>query len=242
MNSTIGKEGTMTSSRRQFIAAGGMIVAGSAVLVNAMPAPLIAAARAAGEAVVTPNEDLMREHGLLNRVLLIYEDIAYRMKTRSEFPPDALNSAATIIKDFIEDYHEKLEEEYLFKRFEKANQLADLVKVLHQQHDGGRKLTDYLIHHSKAGDMKDPATEREIMRRIALFIRMYRPHEAREDTILFPAFKKLVSKNEYDSLGDDFEKEEKKKFGEDGFESVLHRVEAIEKSMGIYELAQFTPA
>jgi hypothetical protein len=29
---------------------------------------------------------------------------------------------------------------------------------------------------------------------------MYNPHEAREDTVLFPAFRNLVSKNEYDSL------------------------------------------
>ncbi len=34
---------------------------------------------------------------------------------------------------------------------------------------------------------------------------MYRPHEAREDTILFPALRKLVSKNEYHSLGEKFE-------------------------------------
>ncbi|AHF17361.1 hypothetical protein NIASO_06125 [Niabella soli DSM 19437] len=30
---------------------------------------------------------------------------------------------------------------------------------------------------------------------------MYRPHEAREDTVLFPAFRKIVSRHEYDSLG-----------------------------------------
>jgi hemerythrin-like domain-containing protein len=38
------------------------------------------------------------------------------------------------------------------------------------------------------------------------FIRMYNPHEAREDTVLFPAFRKLVSSHEFDALGEDFEK------------------------------------
>ena len=38
------------------------------------------------------------------------------------------------------------------------------------------------------------------------FIRMYNPHEAREDTVLFPGFRKIVSGHEYDSLGEDFEK------------------------------------
>jgi hemerythrin-like domain-containing protein len=70
---------------------------------------------------------------------------------------------------------------------------------------------------------------------------MYNPHEAREDTVLFPAFRKLVSKHEYDSLGEEFENNEHKKFGEDGFEIMVNRVAEIEKSLGIYDLAQFTP-
>lgn len=70
---------------------------------------------------------------------------------------------------------------------------------------------------------------------------MYRPHEAREDTVLFPAFRKIVSTHEYDALGEEFEDNEHKKFGQDGFETMVDRVAAIEKSLGIYELAQFTP-
>jgi hemerythrin-like domain-containing protein len=70
---------------------------------------------------------------------------------------------------------------------------------------------------------------------------MYNPHEAREDTVLFPAFRKIVSANEYASLGEDFEKKEHELFGEDGFEKMVDKVTNIEKKLGIYELAQFTP-
>jgi hypothetical protein len=58
---------------------------------------------------------------------------------------------------------------------------------------------------------------------------------------LFPAFRKIVSKNEYDSLGEEFEKNEHKMFGRGGFESMVNKVANIEKSLGIYELSQFTP-
>jgi hemerythrin-like domain-containing protein len=87
-------------------------------------------------------------------------------------------------------------------------------------------------------------TEAENQRLIQLltsFNNMYRPHEAREDTVLFPAFRKIVSKNEYDSLGEEFEKNEQKLFGKDGFETMVNKVADIEKSLGIYELSQFTP-
>src|SRR5437870_11905955 len=73
------------------------------------------------------------------------------------------------------------------------------------------------------------------------FIRMYNPHEAREDTVLFPAFRKTVSPHEFDSLGEDFEKKEDELFGEDGFEKVVGKVAGIEKGLGLYELAPLTP-
>jgi len=73
------------------------------------------------------------------------------------------------------------------------------------------------------------------------FLRMYRPHEAREDTVLFPAFRTIVSAHEYDALGDDFEKKEDELFGDEGFFKVVDQVAQLEKKLGIYELAQFTP-
>jgi len=47
---------------------------------------------------------------------------------------------------------------------------------------------------------------------------MYEPHTAREDTLVFPAFKKEVEPKGYDELGDQFEDIEKREFGGDGFD------------------------
>ena len=69
---------------------------------------------------------------------------------------------------------------------------------------------------------------------------MNSPHEAREDTVLFSAFRGIVSANEFDSLGE-VEKKEDELFGDDGFFKVVDRVAEIEKKLGIYDLAQFTP-
>ena len=74
------------------------------------------------------------------------------------------------------------------------------------------------------------------------FTRMYRPHEAREDTILFPAFQALVSEKEYKELGQQFEGKEHELFGKEGFEGQVAHVEQIERKLGIYDLAQFTPS
>lgn len=189
---------------------------------------------------VSPPEDLMQEHGLLNRILLIYDTCRTHLANKTAFPKDALGTAANVIRTFVEDYHEKQEENYLFPRFQKANQLTDLVNVLLQQHQAGRRITDQIMQLTKSQTATE-AENQKLAQLLASFNTMYRPHEAREDTVLFPAFRKIVSKHEYDSLGEEFEKNEHKLFGEDGFETMINKIAGIEKSLGIYELSQFTP-
>src|SRR5438874_663307 len=63
---------------------------------------------------VTPTEDLMREHGLLKRILLIYDEVRGRIDAKKDFAPETVTDSAKIIRSFIEQYHEKLEEDYLF--------------------------------------------------------------------------------------------------------------------------------
>ena len=50
-----------------------------------------------------------------------------------------------------------------------------------------------------------------------------------------------MSAHEFDSLGEDFEKKEDELFGQGGFFKVVDHVAEIEKQLGIYDLAQFTP-
>lgn len=190
---------------------------------------------------VSPAEDLMREHGLLKRVLLIYGESIRRIEKGEDLPPSALADSAKIIRSFIEDYHEKLEENFLFPRFEKAGKLESLVRTLRDQHQGGRRLTDITLKLATAKSLKMEEERTQLAVSLRQFIRMYEPHEAREDTVLFPAFRKIVSQHEYDSLGEDFEKKEHELFGKEGFEGMVDKVAEIEKTLGIHDLSLFTP-
>ena len=198
------------------------------------------AAQSTQKEEVAPAEDLMREHGVLKRVMLIYDEIVRRIRL-GETPADQLAQSATIIRTFIEDYHEKLEEDQLFPRFRKAGKLVDLVDTLLAQHQAGRAVTDIILKGATAQALKDPTRERHVVHAIAQFNRMYAPHEAREDTVLFPAIRQVVLPAEYDRMGDQFEDKEHELFGPNGFEKMVDRVAEIEKSLGIYDLSQFTP-
>jgi hemerythrin-like domain-containing protein len=204
----------------------------------AVPLPSLAQARkkeSEGEEDVSTNEDLMREHGVLNRILLIYDKGIRRIQANNKFDLSIIGKSAGLIQKFIEDYHEKLEENHLFPRFEKAGKLVDLVKTLRTQHAAGRTVTGRILASVKSGDTQALGGD------LAAFVRMYRPHEAREDTVLFPALHEIVSKHEYDAMGEQFESIERKTFGGDGFDMAVDQVTDLEKQFGIYDLAQFTP-
>ena len=234
-------KGIVNGARREFMKKGGLLVAAASVI-----QPIGSLARGApieekkGKEI-SPAEDLMREHGALSRILLIYDDIIERLNSGKEFPPEVLTSSAGLIRRFVEDYHEKLEEDYLFPRFEKAGKLVDLVKILFQQHQAGRRLTDHIRSLAALSTVKNPEEKRRLTRYLRLFIRMYRPHKAREDTVLFPAFHTIVSPKEFDTLGESFEDKEEELFGKNGFERVVEEVAGLEKKLGIYDLSQFTP-
>ena len=232
-------------SRRQFLLAAtatgtGLLAAGASGIGEAgQPVPPSKGAAQAAEDIAPP-EDLMREHGVLNRILLIYDACLERLRGRNPLGPAPLVGAAKILRTFIEGYHEKLEEDHLFPRFEKAGKLVDLVKVLREQHQVGRQLTDDILRLATPATLNDAQGAKALARPIVQFTRMYRPHAAREDTVLFPALRGLMTAKEFDQMGDQFEDREHQLFGEHGFEDIVAQVAGFEKMLGIYELGQFT--
>jgi hemerythrin-like domain-containing protein len=239
--------------RRNLIRAGGLVLAGGLCAPAVLARPAFAEEQKGTveklkEAVigkdkseeVSPPEDLMREHGVLDRVLLVYEATLHRFAANEDVDPSLITNSAGIIRDFINNYHEKSEETYIFPRFKQAGKLTGLVDVLLAQHQAGRRVTATILR--LAPESRNSSDQRrQLADAMQSFITMYRPHAAREDTELFPKLKDIVSSNEYDSMAEAFEDEEHRLFGDDGFEKMVQRVADLEKSVGINDLSQFTP-
>lgn len=167
-------------------------------------------------------EDLMREHGILNRILLIYEAIIYK-----DIEDASLSiRAALIVRKFIEDYHEEMEERYIFPYLQDRGIYVELIDILKHQHNIGRELTSRIL---ASGD-KD-AMEK--------FIHMYRAHETREDTEVFPVYHNLASSDVYNNTSNIFEETEMEIFGDHGYNRVLEEVVHIERRLGISDLSVY---
>jgi hemerythrin-like domain-containing protein len=206
----------------------------------ALPLRALGAEQTEPDAEISPAEDLMREHGVLARLLLVYE-AALPASDASPAHLPVVVQAAELVRRFIEDYHEKLEEDFVFPRFEAADRLRPLVRTLRTQHDRGRSLTDDILRLARGGGAAAVAAGSPLRTAVGAFVRMYRPHAAREDTVLFPAFHPLLSDKDYDRLGEQFEDREHALFGAAGFHGIVAEVAALETSLGIGDLNHFTP-
>jgi hypothetical protein len=66
------------------------------------------------------------------------------------------------------------------------------VAILEQQPKTGRSLTDTVVRLAMPSAIKQPDERAKLCHAMELFVRVYEPHEAREDTVLFPAFRKFT--------------------------------------------------
>lgn len=186
-------------------------------------------------------EDLMREHGVLRRCLIVYSETAARLRGSDHIDPQPVQRTAELFRRFGEGYHEmQLEELHIFPKVKQAGgPAAALVDVLTAQHERGREITAYILQVVGKGSIG--AGEAEPMARaLHNFVRMYRAHAAREDTVVFPAWKEALSDQQLHEMGERFEDIERQTFGHDGFEDAVKQIAQIEEALGLADLAKFT--
>ena len=183
----------------------------------------------------------MREHGVLRRTLIVYSEVASRLRANSgPVDPRALADAAKLFREFGKQYHERmLEEQYIFPEVRKAGGPNEtLVEVLLTQPQRGREITDYLNRVASAGQITQNAEA--LAKALAGMSRMYEAHSAWEDTVIFPAWKKMQSKARLDELGEKFEEIEHQQFGKDGFDDAVERITGIEQTLGLADPGVYT--
>lgn len=181
----------------------------------------------------------MREHGVLERILVVWHEAEGPLRRGEPIDVAALRDSVELVQRFIERYHERLEEDFVFPRLERAGQQRELVRTLRDQHEVGRGITAELVR--ALGGSLDAPSRTQLADRFAAYARMYLAHASREDTIVFPAFRELVGEA-YAELGEKFEEREHELVGEGGFRGAVAEVARIERAFGVDDLSRFTPA
>lgn len=239
----------MEDAHAKFAAREGAAGTRRSFLSRAAGAGLILAGAAPGRAdepeeEVTATEDLMREHGVLRRILIVYSETAGKLRRdAAAVDAKAVAAAATLFRELGEQYHERmLEEQHVFPAVRRAGgDAAKLVDTLEGQHRRGREITAFVLDAVQRGAI-GAASGAAVAAAMDGMVRMYRSHAAREDTVVFPAWKKALAPAEIEELGERFEEIEQEQLGKDGFEHALERIARVEQALGLDSLAAFTAA
>ena len=182
----------------------------------------------------------MKEHGVVERLLLIYQRILEKAITGQEIDIEAIHHVSEIVRDYVVNHHEKDEEEFIFPKFREANYIVEIVDTLERQHDVTEELNGQIMDLSAKGQDISQDELVRLLDHCGMFINMYLPHISRENTILFPAFFDIVSGDYIRDIKEKMEDEEDIKLGETGFRGLVGRVSEIEKQVGCHDLAQYT--
>jgi hemerythrin-like domain-containing protein len=130
-----------------------------------------------------------------------------------------------------------LEQAHIFPALRKTQSpAAALVATLIAQHDRGREITDYIRAVTGKGKIADAEALAGAFETLDV---MYENHAAREDTIVFPAWREMLSERQLHDLGETFEDIEHRQFGKDGFADAVKQIAAIEEALGFADLGQF---
>jgi len=225
--------------RRGLLGAGAGLGAGLVLGSGAaQPGDALAASPPAEDQPPSPGETLMTEHGVLKRLLLVYQTASDRLAAGHTPPAAAITETADIIGDYIEGFHEGLEEGFVFPRVRPKH--PGVVHTLLVQHDRGRHLTG-AINYLSTQDLKQAKVRKALHRYLDLFVSMYSRHEAWEDTIIFPTIRAVTTQRTLDELAARFVDLETARYGDSAYIHFLGRVKGIEEQLGVGNLASFTP-
>ncbi|MFZ0928519.1 MAG: hemerythrin domain-containing protein [Syntrophobacteraceae bacterium] len=220
-------------SRRSFIALAGATGAGVLAGCSKPDQP-------PGDAA-TAIEILACQHGVLRRAIAILEEIKGGMDALMDLPPEIIGGTVEIVRLFVMDHHQQMEEKHIYPVFEAAGKMSGLVGVLREQHAAASRLIEILRGLCRGFSAKDLEKRRAMGSAIHLFSRMYRAHAEREDTALFPLLRRTMTPKAYAELSSGLQRIDAEFLGQNGFDETIRKLTGYENILGIGDLASFTP-
>ncbi len=189
-----------------------------------------------------PAETLMAQHAVLARILAAYRRAALALRINpGVVDAAALADASDLFRSFGEDMHEGvLEEAFVFPRLKRAGGAnGALVDIMLAQHQRGRALTGF-VHAQCASGPVSAAKGEAVARALESMANMYEAHAGFEATVVYPAWKALLSPSELHDLGRRFVSIQQSRFKEGGQTAVNMRLAGIERRLGVPDASAYT--
>jgi len=166
-----------------------------------------------------PIETLSNEHGLIRQYLDVLSMAAEKIE-EGQHPSEAFfEKAVEFARTFADHYHHFKEEYLLFVQLaqKKRGEVDAQLEALRYEHERGRSLVTGIETAVPGYAAKDPMKTGELLENIAAYASLLRHHIHVEDHVFYPMARKTLTEQEFEILGQEFEKQNEK-HGLDTFE------------------------
>lgn len=230
------RDAAILKSRRQLLISGASLAASALAFGVSQPGHTFKTIEP-----VAAGELLMQEHGVLGRILLIYDRAATFLQRADNIARvyPQLILATKLVKTHIQAQHERVEELLIFPVLTKANKETDLVAVLVAQHQAGQECNEAISMKLKY-KLQTASNRKEIARLARAFSSMFRPHALREDTVIYPKLLQILGETGYAELSAKVDALEDKMANDLSLSEIVSQVASIETALGVNDLSQFT--
>jgi hemerythrin-like domain-containing protein len=175
-------------------------------------------------------EDLSHEHELIRRMISVMEALSAELQAGTPGIAGDLREAIRFVRGFADKCHHGKEEKLLFPLIASKNQtVASMpVRILTSEHDAGRTLIRELEDALMAIEAGDATALAKAAQALTLYTRMLRKHIDKEEDVVFPLARTLISEEEADLLAEQFEavEEEMGPAAHETFRAILESLEA----------------
>lgn len=177
--------------------------------------------------MVPAPEDLFRDHAILRRILIVFDECARITRAGGQYDPRIVLHAANVFAHFGAAYHAKAEERYIFPLFRHTG-VAPIVDNLKREHARAGEYVRHITALAESGKQGELAV---ILPEFSWF---YRRHAAHEDISVFSQIRSLfTTQRTMHELDERLEWFENETLGPDGVERAVGALYAIEAPLGL---------
>ncbi len=133
---------------------------------------------------------LMIEHRLIERMILVIEEILIQIESTCEVDPVLVDTAVDFTRMYADRTHHGKEEGILFRDLSKRSLSAEdlhIMSELIEEHVFGRRTTKALIEANTRYRSGDASAVADIVSELRTLVEFYPKHIEKEDRVFFPA-------------------------------------------------------
>ena len=179
-----------------------------------------------------PLEELREEHGAIMKVFALLQGVARELEEHNAKAVDHLTRILEFMTVFIDQCHHAKEEEFLFPAMQKARtENTRLVSVLISEHEKGRRMTAILEAALTGFKGDDEQAVAQLIETINGYVLLFRTHIRKENGLLFPEARVLLSEHDLQAMARQFDKLEEDRIGKGRHEAFHRMIEQLGKSV-----------